>query len=64
MTQDAIIKATLDADQARQETGFNQSLHRVETSLRGEMHAMERRIYLSQILLGGLIIGVFSLLTS
>ncbi|MCY3920099.1 MAG: hypothetical protein OXG38_09880 [Chloroflexi bacterium] len=41
MAQDAISRAELDADQARQETTFTGQVYQVATELRNEMHEMQ-----------------------
>ena len=61
MAQDAITRAELDADQARQDVTFAEAICRVRADLRNAMHQMERRIYLVVALATGLIIGAMQI---
>ncbi len=61
MAQDAISRAELDADQARQEVSFTEAIYQMRVDLRAEMHQLERRIYLVVALATGLIIGAMQI---
>ncbi len=69
MTQEAVTRADLDVDQAKQETRFERaisettlhferSMHRTVTEFQQAMHQMERRMYVALAAATGLIIGM------
>ncbi len=62
MAQQAITRPELEADQARQGVTFVQAMHAMERRLEHQMHALERRMYATAAIVGGLGVAILGIL--